>query len=393
MTCALKAASNEVFLTAQALEGQVDADPVWQKFRRTDGRVGQQNSFEKSSELKADLQATKNTLTDVAYSNTFSVEVTQNIMLLARSILMNNVETPVDVTAATISFDETANEIEDSGAGFTDVVEGQWVFVTGANNAALNKPYYVVSRTNSILTVIDVPFDELAGADITMVGTMLRSGNTAHLLSVQGRDEHTGATDDTDYRTQIDAVVDTFSITVPETGIMTGSSDIIAATQLPDLEPVSGQTDAPVDESDVLGSAVNFTGFFPDQITTENNFTDVTIDIIRNTGIQNAAGKLGAKCVAQDIIAVTGTLTSLRRASDPAEEEDKFDNSVRFNISFGFLWPDGKSLIITMRRMIYTDGSIASATGEFANFAGTYDAEQDEFGTTIQFDTDIEIAP
>ena len=117
--------------------------------------------------------------------------------------------------------------------------------------------------------------------------------------------------------------------------------------------------------------------------------SDVTIDIARNTGTQNAAGKLGALCVAQDVIGITGTLTSIRKASDPAAEEGKYDNSTRFSMSFGYEWPDGKMLMITMRQMVYTDGSIASASGDFANFAGTYDAEEDSLGTTIQFDTNI----
>lgn len=391
MSCALKASSAELFITEQAVEGQVDANPVWDKARRTDGRVTQQNSFEKSSELKQNLQGQKNTLTDVAFNNTFSIEITQNVMLFARSVLMNNTETPVSVTASTIAFDATGNKITDSGNGFTDVVTGQWLFVSGATNTELDGAYYVTNKVNNgELDVVSVVADEAAGASITVEGTMLRSGNTPQLLSVQGRDPHTGATNDTDYKTQIDAVVEALSIAVPETGLLTGSSNLIAATQLPTLEPIAGQTDNPTDDSDVLGSAMDFMGFFPDQVQGENNFTDVGIDIIRNTGTQSAAGKLGAKCVAQDVIGVTGSLTSIRKAADPAAEEGKYDNSQRFSMSFGFEWPDGKYLIVTMRQMIYTDGSIASASPEFANFAGTYDAEEDSFGTTIQFDTNIE---
>lgn len=392
MSCALKATSAEVFLTEQAIEGQVDASPIFDKVRRTDGRVTQQNTFEKSSELKANLQGTKNTLTDVGYNNTFSVEVTQNIMLFAKSVLMNNTELPLDLESTTVTFDSAANTIVDAGAGFTDVVAGQWLFVNGSNDPAINIPYYVLEVVDpTTLNVVNVAADEAAGANIGISGVMLRSGNTAQLLTVQGRDDHTGATNDTDYKTQIDAIVDALNIATPQTGLITGSATIIAATQLPDLEPIAGQTDAPVDNSDVLGSAMDFAGFFPNQAAQDNNFADVTIDIIRNTGVQSVAGKLGAKCVAQDIIGITGTLTSLRKATDPAAEEGKYDNSKRFSMSFGFQWADGKFLMITMRQMIYTDGSIASATGEFANFAGTYDAEEDLFGTTIQFDTNITI--
>ena len=104
-----------------------------------------------------------------------------------------------------------------------------------------------LDETVYTLTVIDVPDDQSAGDTITLGGTMLRSGNTPHMLTVQGRDEHTGATNNTDYRTQIDTVVDTLSITVPQTGIMTGSATLISAQQLPDLEPITGQTDATED--------------------------------------------------------------------------------------------------------------------------------------------------
>ena len=391
--CALKATSADVFVTKQAVSGQIDPSPIFNKVRRTDGRVTQQNTFEKSSELKSNLQGQKNTLTDVGYSNTFSVEITQNIILFAESILMNNESISIDIEATTISFNATDNEITDSGLSFVDIEVGQWVFVKGSSMPELNKPYYVKDKPDDgTLKVIDVPIDSPVGDNIGIAGIMYRSGNTEHLLSVQGRDEHIGATNDTDYKTQIDAVVDTLSIAVPQTGLLTGSATVIASTQLDNnLDEIAGQTDAVEDNSDVLGSAIGYAGFYPNQIDQSNNFADVTIDIIRNTGVQSVAGKLGAKCVTQDVIGITGTLTSLRRAIDPAQEESKYDGSERFSMSFGFQWDDGKFLMITMREMIYTDGSIASATGEFANFAGTYDAEEDTFGTTIQFDTNIVI--
>lgn len=354
MSCALKASSAEVWLTEQAIEGQVDPSPIFNKVRRTDGRVTQQNTFEKSSELKSNLQGQKNTLTDVGYSNTFSVEVTQNIMLFAKSVLMNNVDNLIDLEITTVAFDAVLNQITDSALGFIDVSAGQWIFIKGSSIAELNKPYYVMDKIDDgTLQVVDVAVTAGAGDLIGVAGSMLRSGNTAHMLTVQGRDEHTGATDGLDYKTQIDAVVDTLNISVPQTGLLTGSSTLIAATQLDnDLQPIAGQTDAPVDDSNVLGAAMDFKGFYPNQTAQDNNFADVTIDIIRNTGVQSVAGKLGAKCVAQDVIGITGTLTSLRRAVDPAAEESKYDNSERFSLSFGFEWEDGKFLMITMRQMI-----------------------------------------
>lgn len=392
MTCALKASSADVFITKQAVEGQPDANPAFDRVRRTDGRVTQQNSFEKSSELKTNLQGQKNTLTDVQYNNTFNVEITQNVMLFAESVLMNNTNVGIDIEANTIAFDATLHQITDSANGFTDIVAGQWLFIKNASLEELNKPYYVTEKiSDGVLQVVNVPTDLAAGDNIGLAANMLRSGNTAQLLTIQGRDPHTGATNGLDYKTQIDAVVDALNFAVPQTGLLTGSATVIAATQLEGLEPLAGQTDNPTDTSDVLGAAMDFAGFYPNQADVDNNFADVTIDIIRNTGTQSVAGKLGAKCVAQDVIGITGTLTSLRRADDPAQEESKFDNQERFSMSFGFEWPDGKFLMITMRQMIYTDGSIASASGEFANFAGTYDAEEDEYGTTIQFDTNITI--
>ena len=165
MSCALRTNDSVVYVTKQDAQGQIDSNPIWSEARRTDGRVAQQVTYEKSSELKQDLQATKNTLTDVAYSNTFSVELTQNFMLFARSVLMNNDETVINFTASTISFVESTNKILDSGNGFTDVVEGQWIIISGASNSSLNKPYYVTNKvSNGELDVNDVPVDESAGA-------------------------------------------------------------------------------------------------------------------------------------------------------------------------------------------------------------------------------------
>lgn len=388
MSDALKASASDIYITTQEVKGTIDATPEFTRNRRTDGRISQQNTFEKSAEIKSNLQGQQNTLTDVEYNNEISVEVTQNIKQFIPSVLMDNGDaTPASVTASTISFDATGDTIDDSGSGFGDVEDGQWVFVTGATDPTLNIPYYVVTATAASLTCANVPADEAAAASITVEGTMLRSGNTTSLLSIQGRDIHTGATNDLDYKTQIDAIVDALNITTPASGIMTGSATLIAATQLAGLEPISGQTDAADDTSNPLGSANGYSGFFPDQVAeVDKTFVDISFDIVRNTGTQNAAGKLGALCVEQDVIGITGTLTSIRKADDPAVEESKFDNSQRFSMSFSYQWDDGNKMVITMRNMLYTDGSIPSASGDFANFAGTYDAEEDSFGTTIQFD-------
>lgn len=391
MTEALKSKDSDIFITTQATVGSVDATPEWTKVRRTEGRLSRQNTFEKSSEIKTNLQGQKNILTDVSFANDATIEITQNLMEFVPSVLMDNgAATPASVTASTISFDDTANTIADSGTGFGDVEDGQWVFVTGATNPLLNVAYYVVTATSALLTCAEVVADEAASASVTVQGTMLRSGKTKQLLSLQGRDTHTGATNNLDYTTQIDAIIDAMNISVPSTGILTGSATMLAATQLSGLEPISGQTDAAEDTSNVLGAAIDYKGFFPSQAAeVTKNFIDVTFDLARNAGTQPAAGKLGALCIEQDVIGITGTLTSIRKATDPAVEETKYNNSTRFSMSFLFGWDDGNQLVITMRNMIYTEGSIASSSGEFANFAGTYDAEEDSFGTTIQFDTNF----
>ena len=388
MANALKASASDIFITTQAVKGTIDSNPEFTRTRRTDGRISQQNTFEKSAEIKSNLQGAQNTLTNVEFNNEISVEVTQNINQFIPSILMDNGDaTPVSVTASTISFDDTANTIADSGSGFGDVEDGQWIFVTGAADSTLNIAYYVVTATSALLTCSEVGADEAAGASVTVEGTMLRSGNTESLLTVQGRDTHTGATNDIDYKTQFDTIVDTLNITTPSSGIMTGSATLISASQNNGVEPISGQTDAADDTSNPLGSANGYNGFFPDQATeVDKTFTDISFDIVRNSGTQDAAGTLGALCVEQDIIGITGTLTSIRKADDPAVEETKYDNSTRFSMSFIYQWDDDKQMVITMRNMVYTDGSIASSAGDFANFAGTYDAEEDSFGTTIQFD-------
>ena len=397
MSGALKSSASSVHITPQDVIGVINTNPEWSEVRRTDGRITQQNTTEKSSEIKGSLQGQKNILTDVTYNNTLSTEVQQNMLVFARSILMDNGGfTPVNLTASTIDFNSSTDQITDSGGGFTDIATGQWIFVTGATDDGLNRPYYVTNKIDAnTLQCAEVPFDEIGGgASITIQGTMLRSGKTKYLMSVQGRDTHTGATNDLDYKTQIDTIVDALSFTVPETGILTGSADVISATQLPGLEPIAGQTDAAQDTSDVLGAAVGIE-WYPEQIQYQNSdlrtFTNIGIDITRNSGTQPGAGKLGALCVEQDVVNITGALTSLRKAADPAVEENKFDNQTRFSMSVLFKWNDGKYLMMTMREMMYTDGSVPSANGDFANFDGTYDAEEDSFGTTIQFDTNITV--
>ena len=382
-----------VGITQQATQGSVDANPEFVTFRRTSGKPEKVVGYTTSNEVVTGRQAQKQLIDTVTLEYTLEGELTQEKKEFLTNALFAETLTPVNISGSTnIAFDATANEITDAGASgslFDDVNVGQWLFVTGSSNAALNIRYYVTAKPDAdTLSVVDVPVTLGAGDAVTIKGTMIRSGDTTSLLSMQKTVTDTTAVGDKAYITQIDALIGQFILTLPPTGIVTTSYGITAGQQLDGDEAISGQSYATEDTSNVISAVTDTDGIYLNYVQADADLTEMTIDFNSNLSSIPQAGRLGAKYVAPKTVTCGGTLNAVEADDNPLRFQTYLENSTRFALSVAFTWPDGRQLVATQHQCLFTSGSQADGAEDDSLFNGTYAAEKDStFGTTLQIDT------
>ena len=83
-------------------------------------------------------------------------------------------------TATTISFANSDNSVNDSGAGFTNVVEGQWLKISGTDSGTNDGWYKVATKSSTSKLILShgTVADESAGESITLKGTYLSNSTT-----------------------------------------------------------------------------------------------------------------------------------------------------------------------------------------------------------------------
>ena len=245
-----------VYLTPQTNSGELDANPVFKPFRRTEGRIKSTPAYTTSAEVSLDY-APSNQVQDGRESVAeLSFEATKDSVSYLLAAIYGS-EVSVTKTSATIA--STATGFVSTDSSFTDFLPGDWVFVSGFANAALNRAYLVTAKTNAN-TVATYPAPAAvvaASASITVQTKRTRNGNDATYYGGQTRVVDQSKVGDVDYQTFVDGLINAFSLEVGESGIIGGSQTIQFAKKLPGTGAVAGQTDSALSADAPLSAVQN----------------------------------------------------------------------------------------------------------------------------------------
>lgn len=364
----------------------VPSTPAFTVLRRVDGDIDRNASFTASSEVDPTRQAAQQALTQ------FAIEGTQNgefpladdgLRLMLESAMQNTFAADLAINAATISFDNASSEIRDSGNGFTNVVQGQYVGVFNSANQT-DSIYYVTSKTDDgVIVVSPAPVDEAAGATIDIRGQNIRNSNSEQALAIQKRiPAQTG----TVYRTFQGCQVSTFSLNLTASSLITSTIGIIGLDQLPSTGQVAGQTDAAQSIARVIGSVNGVPAVFFDNVKqdlADRCYTDATIEIDNGADGIYCIGSAGASSISFGSASVGGSLSSLVDGTDVASinrEKDLSDNETEFSIGIALEDSLGNKMVFHRPNAQYTaltqaetgNGTILSNEGTIAaNGKGT----------------------
>ena len=388
--------SNEVVfaITKQAGEDTgVPTTPVFDIIRRVDGNIDQNFNFTQSNEVDQTRQGSEQIKIGEPVEGSINGE-----MPLADPVFRTLIEggiqgefgTATDFTGSTVSFDSTGSTIIDSGdTAFADVVEGQFIGVTGSNDN--DQVFRVITKTDDgEVIVAPAPTTEAAGQTVTIKGSMARSGKAKQAYSVQKRTPKSPS--GYVYQTFQGVQVSGFDISLTSASLFTTTFNFIGLSKLDQDTEVAGQTDNVSPSARVIGSIDGIPNIWIDnvpQVACSLKATDVTINVDNGSTGREALGCEGYAFISHDKINVTGSFNTYADADNPLAEKVKADNQTLFSLGIETKDVDGNRMIITRDSTLYTtleqtetgNGDLVMNTGSVSS-----DGKNNVYLTTIQFD-------
>lgn len=370
-----------------------DGTTEWVNIRRTDGDMDKQPTYTKSAEIQTGGQAAQNALTQTSVQGSINHEfplADPGLEIMLESVCRSSFSADLAINASTISFDNGAGTIDDSGNGFGSVVAGQIIGVFNATNATNNRVYRVETAAAGQLTVFPAPpVTEAAGATVDIKGRNMRNSNVEQPFTLQKRVPYTGGVD---YRNNTGTQVTQFDITIQPGALVTSTSTMLGTDATASDTQNGGTTDLASQVDKVLGAVGIMPHVFIDstEITPEDDlFTDMSMTI-GNGGAENfVVNKAGAACLSFGDIVVGGTLNSFAQNTSRSVLRsvlDKLDNSTRFDMTMVLQDSDGNYMAIRRPQTIYTAATQPpTANGLMVN-NGTVDSEKGSDGYTLQID-------
>lgn len=284
----------KVWTSAQTTKGAINASPVFTAVRRTSGRAKKNISYTQSAEVSLDFNAARQVQDTKEISAEIETEVTkQSIGFLLSAI--HGTETLVSQTATTISATGTGLSAS-SGTPFASVNVGDFIFVTGFAASSLNRTYLVTAKASgaSITTYPAPAVTEAAGASVTVKCNRTINANTPTYYAMQNRVADDSAVGDVDYYTPFDGIIDSQSLSVGETGIITSSLSMMFEKDSASATAISGQTDAAETTDAPLSAVQNVANWYFGGASVLCVLKSATINVNNNYQRDDAAG-----CVAR----------------------------------------------------------------------------------------------
>ncbi len=373
-----------VYVSEQSVKGSIDSNPVFDKFRRTEGKASKQIDYTQSGEVKSNRQGRQ----QIQDTNTFAAEISYEVTQQTAKFLdaaIHGVQVDNSVSSV-ISIGATATGFDSSASDFANLNVNDWFYISGFADASIDGWYKVKTKTddNNIDTYAVPATTEIAGATVTLESRRTSSGKDQTYYAVQTRTLDNSAVGNLDHQTFYDAIINTLSFEVSESGILTGSAAFNIEKVLPGSTAISGQTDNADDTSGAV-SAINNTGkIYVDGVNTQQSVKSMSVEVNNNYTGDRAAGVQGEQYAYGDMD-VSGSVVARATIANTFDWRNRFENSQALSLAVRFYWDDGKWLIVDIPRAKLTEHSMPDGSNVISQNDMSYGAEEDPAtNTTIQ---------
>lgn len=361
------------YLSPQTNQGAVNASPVWQPVRRTDGGLDENITYTQSAEVSLDFNPSAQIQDGRELTSELSFELTkQTVGYLLAAIY----GTEVTVTA-------TADTVASTVTGFTGTPTGlnvgDYVFVSGfdAPNEGLNRTYRVTDRpTATSISTSPAPVAAVAAGDtVTVQTSRTTNANDATYFEGQERVIDQSKAGNIDYQTVYDGLINAFTLEIGESGVITGSQTIQFGNKEPGTSLISGQTDAAALSDAPLSAVQNLANWYLDGESALCKLKSATISISNENQRDQAAGCVDRYVRGQPAI----TVESVSRSSiaDSMKIRDYRNNSTRVGFGVEFDHGNGERTVISIPQVVVTAWSMEKSQSVISNNNISMGAEKD----------------
>lgn len=132
-----------VYLSLQTTKGEIDANPVFDPFRRTEGKPRQEITYVQSEEVKTNRQGRIQVQDASTFTGELSYEVNQTTAKYLDATIHG--EATDNSILASTDIGATATGFFSGAAVFTNLSEGDWFYISGFTDSS-NDGYYKISQ-------------------------------------------------------------------------------------------------------------------------------------------------------------------------------------------------------------------------------------------------------
>jgi hypothetical protein len=325
---------------------------AFQALRLTGGsNFGQTTSTVRSAEIRGDAQKAGTFRTDVAASPTLNVELSPGTFDdFVQALLRGTWSTPVNLAGTDIS--ATASGFAASTTNLTtNVTVGQWVYVGGFANTAINNWYKVTAVTSTTMTTTPVPpATAAAGAAVTIRGSNVRNSNTERSFALQKR--HLDLTNK--YLLLRGNRIGSGSFTIQPGQLITGSFSTEALNAVTATSGAGNGSVTAVGATQVLNAVDNvFRIMIGGTEVTSLFVTQIQFNVNMNPRRQNAIGTLGARGIGMGAAEVTGSIEMFLDDNSWAQLSN-YNNFTKQSLAFA-VSVNGAGYVIEFPNIVFTN--------------------------------------
>lgn len=356
----------------QATKGVVDAAPVFVPYRRTTGKPTLTIGYTQDETIQLDNQGQQNIQDTKEYTAEIESSVSkQTINLLIQAI--HGVESVFTDTGA--DYEATASGFVLPAESYAALSVGDGFWVDGFANDEIDGFYVVESKdgSNTIATTIAPAATESVGAAVTLEANKTVNADSPTYNLIQRRTTDLSATGDVSYLTLYDAVLNTLSIEIGETGIATNSAAFVAEKRIDGTSAIAGQTYAAASTDRSISSVQNIPGFYVDGVDFTCIQKSMSIEVNNNYAGDDAAGC--TRQFARGQFAVSGSAAFRARISNSLDWEQFYQNGTTKSLGVRISHGGGDETYIVMPQILITEHSQADGANDVANHEVSFGAE------------------
>lgn len=369
------------FLSPQTAKGAINASPVFQAVRRTSGRAKKAVSYTQSAEVSLDFNAVKQIQDTIEVMAEVETEVTkQTINLLTSAI--HGTESVYSVTASTISATATGFQAS-SGTPFASLNVGDFFFVTGFANSLLNRSYRVTAKASStdITTSPPPAVTAAAGASVTIKSNRTINANTPTYYTGQNRVIDNSAAGQINYFTPYDGVINSQSVAIGETGILTSTVSMMFERDSVNTAIISGQTDSAELVDNPLSAVQNIGNWYFGGVSALCSLKSATLNINNNYQKDDAAGCVSRYGRGQFDVTMEGVSRST--ISNSMAVKSLYEAGTRTAFGVEFDHGSGDKTVIYIPQAVLTAWDAEDSNNVISNDSFSMAAEKSSLGYTI----------